>query len=87
MFQEARRIFETETPSAAASFLTVVNSLERCVCPSVLTRAGGSLPLQALPIGEGDDVSVGVHIALGAAAPHALHAVARAVGTGGSQGA
>lgn len=54
---------------------------------TILRRAGGSLPLQALSIGEGDDVSVGVHTALGAAAPHALHAVACAVGAGGSQGA
>lgn len=46
----------------------------------ILTGAGGSLPLQTLSIGEGDDVGVGVHAALGAAAPHALHAIARAVG-------
>jgi hypothetical protein len=57
------------------------------VCLSVLTRAGGSLPLQALSVGKGDDVSVGVHAALRAAAPHALHAAARAVGAGGPQGA
>lgn len=56
-------------------------------CTWALTRAGRSLPLQALPIREGDDVGVGVHAALGAAAPHALHAVAGAVGTRGPQGA
>lgn len=52
-----------------------------------MRRAGGSLPLQALSVGKGDDVSVGVHAALRAAAPHALHAAARAVGAGGPQGA
>lgn len=52
-----------------------------------LTRAGSRLPLQTLPVGEGDDVGVGVHAAPGAAAPHALHAAARAVGARGPQGA
>lgn len=57
------------------------------VRPSVLTRAGGCLPLQALSVGKGDDVRVGVHAPLRTAAPHTLHAVTRAVGTGGPQGA
>lgn len=55
--------------------------------PGALTGAGGRLPLQALSVREGDDVGVGVHAAPGAAAPHALHAVAGAVGTRGPQGA
>lgn len=54
---------------------------------AILGGAGGGLPLQTLAIREGDDVRVGVHTALGAAAPHALHAVAGAVGAGGPQGA
>lgn len=54
---------------------------------AILRGAGGRLPLQALSVREGDDVGVGVHAALGAAAPHALHAVAGAVGTRGPQGA
>ncbi|KAL0177824.1 hypothetical protein M9458_026718, partial [Cirrhinus mrigala] len=36
---------------------------------------------------EGDDVRVGIHTALGAAAPHALHGLAGAIGAAGSQGA
>lgn len=51
-----------------------------------MRRAGGGLPLEALSVGEGDDVRVGVHAALGAAAPHTLHAIAGAVGTGRPQG-
>lgn len=54
---------------------------------TVLRGAGGRLPLQALSVGEGDDVGVGVHAAPRAAAPHALHAAAGAVGAGGPQGA
>lgn len=52
-----------------------------------LTATVSSLPLQTLAIGEGDDVSIGVHTAPGAAAPHAFHCLAGAVGTGGPQGA
>ena len=53
----------------------------------ILTGAVSSLPLQTLSVGEGDDVGVGVHTTLGAAAPHTLHGLAGAVGTGGAQGA
>lgn len=53
----------------------------------ILTDAVSSLPFQTLSVGEGDDVSVGVHTSLGAAAPHTLHGLAGAVGTGGAQGA
>lgn len=48
---------------------------------TILGRAGGSLPLQTLPIWKGDYVGVGVNTPLGAATPHTLHAVARTVGT------
>lgn len=51
----------------------------------ILTRAGRSLPFQTLSVRKRDDVSVGVHTASGAAAPHALHAVAGAVGARGPQ--
>lgn len=44
-----------------------------------LTHAVSCLPLQALAVGEGDDVGVGVHAAFGASTPHALHALACAV--------
>ena len=46
-----------------------------------LTRAGGSLPLQTLPVWKRDYVGVGVNTPLGAATPHTLHAIARTVGT------
>ena len=48
-----------------------------------LTRAVLGLPLQTLSVGEGHDVGAGVHAALAAAAPHALHALAGAVAAGG----
>lgn len=50
-----------------------------------LTHTISGLPLQALAVGEGDDVGGGVHAALGAAAPHALHGLAGAVGAVGVQ--
>ncbi len=62
-----------------------------CKCPlwyeTALTATVSSLPLQALAVGEGDDVRIGIHTALGAATPHALHGLAGAVGAAGSQGA
>lgn len=53
----------------------------------LLTGAILSLPLQTLSVGEGDDISRGIHAALGAAAPHTLHGLAGAVGTVGTQSA
>lgn len=49
-----------------------------------LTTAVLGLPLQTLSIGEGDDVRRGVDAALRAAAPHALHGLAGAVGAAGA---
>ncbi len=60
-----------------------------CKCPlwyeTALTATVSSLPLQALAVGEGDEVRIGIHTALGAATPHALHGLAGAVGAAGSQ--
>lgn len=50
-----------------------------------LTQAVSRLPLQTLAVREGDDIGGGVHAAPRAAAPHALHGLAGAVGTGGVQ--
>lgn len=57
-------------------------ALEECS----LTATVSGLPLQTLAVGEGDDVSIWIHTAPVAAAPHALHGLAGAVGTGGPQG-
>lgn len=46
----------------------------------ILTRTGSSLPLKTLSIWKGDDVGIGVNTTFRAAAPHALHAAACAVG-------
>lgn len=50
-----------------------------------LTHTVSSLPFQTLAIGEGDDVGIGVHAALGAATPHAFIRLAGAVLTGRMQ--
>lgn len=50
-----------------------------------LTNTISSLPLQTLAIRKRDDISGGVNATLRAAAPHALHALAGAVGTVGVQ--
>lgn len=46
-----------------------------------------SVPLHALPEGEGGHVGVGVDALLHVAAPHALRAAAGAFAAGGSHGA
>lgn len=50
-----------------------------------LTNTISSLPLQTLAIRKRDDISSGVNATLCTAAPHALHALAGAVGTVGVQ--
>lgn len=58
-----------------------------CTVERLLTRAILGLPLQTLSVGEGDHVGGGVDAALSAAAPHALHGLAGAVGAAVALGA